>query len=568
MPDPLLHKGPRMLRRFRHTTITGALGALLLSSASVASQAPGIHWGSCDESLVGPSSGVLGDRLQCGVMSAPLDHVAPDGRTLDVEVVRIRAAHDAEREGAIVFNRGGPGALSGKLLRSLAESWSTMDADDPVHGDKRRLAERFDLIAVVPRGLRGAGAIRCVTGLPPRFAYLATHLDDANWRLVMDEGQAIADACSAPYLARYVNTEQHAHDMDMVRRALGDDRIHIYGISYGGRVAAWYASMYPAHAGRLLLDSSMDFTHDYLAAIRMSMAARQTSFIDDTVGPLLDDPSLYGLGNDPDAVQAAIAGLPDTLREKWASRLTEPVRLAAALRVAKWWRDRPRETVSGMSRIIDTATFSPDPSLQRRIRWEAIQAVAALYAPPPTQPGFKLGPEGDSVRVITACNDVAWRRDESDIRRNALSDSARYFGFTGLETLEEVTCSRWGGASARQPDLTALERATPFLLLQSEKDTVTPLQGASFILDRFPNAHMLLVKDSAQHALFNFTTSYCIERTASHYLLTGELPASTSRVLACDDRFIHPIHAIPGTSHPSTPPVPTDRPTPAPHDEL
>ncbi|MEX1828262.1 alpha/beta fold hydrolase [Luteibacter sp. CQ10] len=558
-----------MFRRFRHTTIAGTLCALALSSPSIASQAPDIRWGPCEESLVGTPSGVLGDRLQCGVMNAPLDHVAPDGRTIDVEVVRIRAAHAAEREGVIAFNRGGPGALSGKLLRSLAESWSTTDADDPAHGDKRRLAERFDLIAVVPRGLRGAGAIRCVTGLPPRFAYLPTHLDDANWRLVMEEGQAIADACSAPYQARYVNTEQHAHDMDWVRRALGDDRIHIYGISYGGRVAAWYASMYPAHAGRLLLDSSMDFTHDYRAAVRMSLAARQASFVNDTVGPLLDDPSRFGLGNDADAVEYAIAGLPDTLREKWAGRLTDPVRLAAALRVTKWWRDHPQETVSGMSRLLEAATFSPDPSLHRRIRWEAIQAVAALYTPPPTRPGFVLGPEGDSVRVITACNDVPWLRDESDIRWTALSDATRYVAFTGLETLEEVTCSRWGGASARQPDLAVLERAAPFLLLQSEKDSVTPLQGASFILDRFANAHMLLVKDSAQHALFNFTTSSCIERTASHYLLTGELPATSSRVLACDDRFIHPIHALPGPSRPpTTAPVPADRPAPAPHDEL
>jgi hypothetical protein len=145
-----------------------------------------------------------------------------------------------------------------------------------------------------------------------------------------------------------------------------------------------------------------------------------------------------------------------------------------------------------------------------------------------------------------------------------------YFDFNGDETLEELTCSSWGGPSARRPSLAGLGQVEPFLLIQAEKDTSTPLAGASHILDAFDNARMLLVRDSSVHGLFNFTTSSCIERTAARYLLTGTLPGLASRAFSCDDAFINPVNALPGgLPSPTVEPTPIDRPSvPAGHDEF
>jgi pimeloyl-ACP methyl ester carboxylesterase len=53
----------------------------------------------------------------------------------------------------------------------------------------------------------------------------------------------------------FYGTRENAKDVEAVRRALGVDRIALFGISYGTRQALAYARAYPEHVERLLLDS-------------------------------------------------------------------------------------------------------------------------------------------------------------------------------------------------------------------------------------------------------------------------------------------------------------------------
>lgn len=553
-------------------TARGIALAAALTLAPVAGLAdPSIAWTTCPATLVGPGGDVLGDRLQCGTLRAPLDHVVPDGRQIDVAVVRVRALSPRQREGAIFFNKGGPGANPASLLRSIAVGWSRTAANDPRDGTKRLLAERFDLVAVIPRGLAPGWALRCVTGLPPRRAFLPTHLDDANWRLAIEDAQAVADACTTAPESRYVNTEQHVHDMDMVRRILGDATLNFYGISYGGKVGAWYAAMYPTHTGRMLLDSSMTFTHDLRTALEASLNARRTFFLDEVLAPLLKRPSHYGLA-DPLSVSEAVETLPSGGRAAWFHVLDRPERLAAALRLSEWIR---LDSVSS-SREFDTrirrATFSPDPDMHRAIRWAAVNLAGLYTAPKPTTAQFNTSQDGDSVRQAVACNDSTWYLSDEQIRAMAERNAAAYLINDGEEILEQLVCRRWGRPGARQPELEPLARVPAFLLLQAEKDTATPLVGAKAILARFGNARLLVAKGSAVHGLFNFTTSACVERAAARYLLDGTVSADeASRTLTCDETSSHPLDELPAPSPAQTPAVPPAV-TPAPastpaHDE-
>jgi pimeloyl-ACP methyl ester carboxylesterase len=451
----------------------------------------------------------------------------------------------------------------------IASAWAAMSLDRPEEVDKRRLAERYDFVAVIPRGLLGSSSVQCQTAPAPRFAFPPTHPDDANWQLMIDEAQAIADACNRLAHARYINTEQHVHDMDMVRRALGDERIHFYGISHGGLVGAWYASAYAHHAGRVLLDSTIDFTHDFRTSLRVAMHARNKAYVENTVNPLLDDAARYGLSGDRRAIGSAIGRIPARLREISVGKIDSPIQLAAVLHLATWWNRSAPPTLERMAQIIDGSLLAIDASLARRIRFEATRFASALYARHAPRPYFTESPEEWSVRTFMPCNDETWTRSELEIRETAQRDAARYYHATGIETLEELVCSRWGGPSSRAPSLAALDRTEPFLLLQSERDVTTPLDASSHILDRFSNARMLLVRDSNQHGIFNFARSSCIERTAAHYLLTGALPNTGSRVFSCEGTGGNPLEAIPG--EPRTPleqPVAMVTPSPILHDEL
>jgi pimeloyl-ACP methyl ester carboxylesterase len=66
-----------------------------------------------------------------------------------------------------------------------------------------------------------------------------------------------AAACAkrlGPKRALYT-TRDSVEDMEAVRKRIGDDRITIYGVSYGTKVAEAYALRYPEHVDRLILDS-------------------------------------------------------------------------------------------------------------------------------------------------------------------------------------------------------------------------------------------------------------------------------------------------------------------------
>ncbi len=56
----------------------------------------------------------------------------------------------------------------------------------------------------------------------------------------------------------HVSTTDVARDVDLLRAALGEDRLTFLGFSYGTFVGATYASLFPDRQGRLVLDGALD----------------------------------------------------------------------------------------------------------------------------------------------------------------------------------------------------------------------------------------------------------------------------------------------------------------------
>src|SRR4029079_2663473 len=54
---------------------------------------------------------------------------------------------------------------------------------------------------------------------------------------------------------RFFGTDETVQDLDLLRRALGVDKLSLDGVSYGTFVAERYALRYPTHVARLVLDS-------------------------------------------------------------------------------------------------------------------------------------------------------------------------------------------------------------------------------------------------------------------------------------------------------------------------
>jgi pimeloyl-ACP methyl ester carboxylesterase len=72
-----------------------------------------------------------------------------------------------------------------------------------------------------------------------------------------------AESCqeSGPSLG-YFNTQQTAHDMELIRVLFGQDQLNFMGFSYGTELGATYAALFPDRVGKFVLDGATDPTID------------------------------------------------------------------------------------------------------------------------------------------------------------------------------------------------------------------------------------------------------------------------------------------------------------------
>jgi pimeloyl-ACP methyl ester carboxylesterase len=196
--------------------------------------------------------------LECGTLVVPADWSNPSGATISLPVVRAVAKDPSKRIGVLTFNFGGPGegTLSPIALNYPGEPF--FSATD--------LTQYFDFVLMDWRGvatttpellcLGGAGGSATGTALAnERFAPGS----DGEWAdlfsLVTEvNAGCAANTANAPLLA-HQDTESAARDLDALRTALNEDKMNYWGVSYGTRLGAMYAELFPDHARAIALDS-------------------------------------------------------------------------------------------------------------------------------------------------------------------------------------------------------------------------------------------------------------------------------------------------------------------------
>lgn len=261
------------------------LAAQLVGGIASAQSEPA--FGPCPDGAVTPGRGA-----QCAVISVPRDYTLPLGPRIELTVSRIRAT--GERWGTLFANPGGPGA-------DALDFWSRRV---PVH--PAELGEHYDRIAVQPRGLRWATPLNCGTA-------------DTTDRVAI---QKDCEQTQPDYL-QTVTTENTARDLDVVRCALGLDRIDFYGVSYGTYLGAVYASLFPDRVDRMVLDSSVhpDWIWSEQFAQQQLAGKRR---LDDLFAWLAAHDAEYHLGPTPLEVYGTWVRLVVAQGGGWLANLTPP----------------------------------------------------------------------------------------------------------------------------------------------------------------------------------------------------------------------------------------------------
>ncbi|MEU2438845.1 alpha/beta hydrolase [Streptomyces rubradiris] len=191
-------------------------------------------WAACP----GPD---MPEDLECAKVTVPLDYARPDAGTLDLALARYRATGPSH--GSVVLNFGGPG---GAGIPGLAtEGRQFMD-----------LTDGYDVVTFDPRGVGRSSPVSCGEGGVMLPAVPRQDAGAGQSRALFRQLRQMAEECarnSGPVLP-HIGTVNASRDLDVIRQALGDEKLNYLGFSYGSRLGAVYAAQFPDQVGRLALD--------------------------------------------------------------------------------------------------------------------------------------------------------------------------------------------------------------------------------------------------------------------------------------------------------------------------
>ncbi|MET8569434.1 alpha/beta hydrolase [Streptomyces sp. NPDC004783] len=213
--------------------------------------------------------------LQCGKVTVPLDYGRPRAGTLDLALARYRATGDAR--GSVLLNFGGPGGSGVSELAAAGKEFM-------------HLTNGYDVVTFDPRGVGRSSPVTC--GPATMRIIEATDGDEeiAEPRDVLRHLRDAAAECakhSGPVLP-HIGTVNAARDMDVMRAALGDDRLNYLGFSYGTRLGAVYAAQFPDRVGRVALDG-VDTLTEPLAEQGLAGARGQQTALENFLAWCVED---------------------------------------------------------------------------------------------------------------------------------------------------------------------------------------------------------------------------------------------------------------------------------------
>jgi pimeloyl-ACP methyl ester carboxylesterase len=187
------------------------------------------------------------DHLQCAQVLVPLSYTKPDQQAIMLSLAK-RPATAARRLGTLFVNPGGPGVSGIGLVQAF----------------RRDAPAEYDIVGWDPRGVGKSTPVRCFERENlDRYLSMDDSPDDATEvAALITEERSLGQSClqRSGVLLEHVSTAETVRDLDLLRGLVGDTKINYLGLSYGTRIGALYAQLFPKRVGRLVLDGAVNIT--------------------------------------------------------------------------------------------------------------------------------------------------------------------------------------------------------------------------------------------------------------------------------------------------------------------
>ncbi|MDJ0357915.1 alpha/beta hydrolase [Paenarthrobacter sp. PH39-S1] len=504
-------------RRRPFGMMAGAVaGALLLSSCSVpapamdtaprvSSAAPemiagtpvelqmyytqSVTWNSCEKTF------------QCTTVKVPLDYSTPQGKSIDLALIRMAAT--AQKQGSMLVNPGGPGASGYNMVRDGGKSYFSP-----------KLRGAYDIVGFDPRGVQRSDPVTCTDDAARDQERQESFDLDTDAGLAGYETETKSDIAqcvkNSSTVLPYIDTDSAAKDMDIMRAVLNDKKLNYMGFSYGTKLGATYAGMFPQNVGKFSLDGALDPSLS-IEDISMGQATGFEQAIHSWATQCLKDSKCPVSGTPEQAVQQ--------IRDLNATYVDNPQKT----------KDGRVVTSGEFNNALAFAMYSTD-------LWELLKSALSAAFQGDSDPILTLADysadrdasghyTSNTTFAFSAINcldypmitDVAAMRADAAALEKASPTFGKMLGYSGL------TCKDWPYPAVSKPARITADGAGPILVIGTTRDPATPFKWAVSLRDQLSSG-VLVSWDGDGHTAYGRSNA-CISTTVDAYFVEGKVPA-------------------------------------------
>ncbi len=441
---------------------------------------------------------------ECATLEVPIDYAQPQGSTIKLALLRVKAKSTSGRLGSLVVNPGGPGG-SGVEYASYANQ---------IVGAPVRAA--YDIVGFDPRGVGESEPIDCLddAGLDAFLGMDPTPDDLTEEQAFVAGAKALADGCKAHggALLAHVSTVDAAKDMDVLRAALGEPKLNYLGKSYGTFLGSTYAGLFPAKVGRFVLDgvvppdlSSQELSEGQARGFELATRAYVANCLKRSSCPLgttVDEGMqwlrdfLKGLDSQP--IRVTNDSKITELNEAWGA-----IGMAYAMYSQQAW--------PSLTSALIAAKNGDGNELMDLADQYADRTSAGKYS-------------GNIMEVIYAVNCLD-RPDTADlaiVEKNADSFAQVAPTWGRFLAWGSVPCGVWPIQTGTTPAKITAAGSGPIVIVGTTRDPATIYEWSVRLRGELANS-VLLTFDGDGHTAYTRSNS-CIDRPIDDYYVKGTVP--------------------------------------------
>ena len=418
----------------------------------------------------------LSDRLRCGYIIVNENPNEPNGQKINIHYAVIPAVKNIYPNQAFLAIAGGPGQ-------------SAIDNAPLFNNTFARIRETRDILLIDQRGTGRSNILKC----PEDKSVSPLLMNEGNFDTIAETNKCLAAIDGD--VTQYTSTAA-LKDFEAVRISLGYDKLHIYGISYGTRMAQLYMREYAEAIATVTLDGVVPMQQSVLA---IGLA------IDRAVDLLISEcENLSRCQQQFPSLRKALATIEVEL-------MLSPVKA----QIFHPMTGQPTEfllTHDKFLSVIRLALYSPTtrvllPYAIHQAGEKNYQAVLGLYS---------LTMEGIDIAMGMHASVVC----SEDIHRLSTDLSTEletsYIGRTMFTELSKV-CSVWPSTKVDETFSAPISNNIPTLLLSGELDPATPPDWAILAMADMKNATHLV----APHAAHGVAMQSCANRLVAQLVDEG-----------------------------------------------